>query len=247
MPFILHKRIYFQFLLLHTLHGFTLNLFLICLLISTQNHTSTEIFQSNFLAVCGKLSDYHHIYTDGSKMNNSAAASVVSREEVKSTRIPDKASIFTAELVALNLALDIIWHSSYKNLWYSLPASWIWIRYEVPQKLYSTGEHWWNSSSLLGHIGIRGNEHADDVAKMALHSSISVVKYPPSDLCHDVTTLCYKLWQADWDKLHLLNLTSDIILWAVWVVMMPLFCEECAVVILDFLIRIFSLSRSASL
>jgi len=49
-------------------------------------------------------------------MNNSAAASVVSREEVKSTRIPDKASIFTAELVALNLALDIIWHSSYKNL-----------------------------------------------------------------------------------------------------------------------------------
>jgi len=39
MPFILHKRIYFQLLLLHTLHGFTLNLFLICLLISMQNLT----------------------------------------------------------------------------------------------------------------------------------------------------------------------------------------------------------------
>jgi len=35
---------------------------------------------------------------------------------------------------------------------------------------------------------------------MALHSSISAVKYPPSDLYHDVTSLCYKLWQADWDQ-----------------------------------------------
>jgi len=26
------------------------------------------------------------------------------------------------------------------------------------------------------------------------------VKYPPSDLYHDVTALCYKLWQADWDQ-----------------------------------------------
>ena len=51
-----------------------------------------------------------------------------------------------------------------------------------------------------GHVGIKGNEQADEVAKMALHSSISAVKYPPSDLYHDVTSLCYKLWQADWDQ-----------------------------------------------
>jgi len=37
MPFILHRRIYFQLLLLHTLHGFTLHLFLICLLVGMQN------------------------------------------------------------------------------------------------------------------------------------------------------------------------------------------------------------------
>jgi len=35
---------------------------------------------------------------------------------------------------------------------------------------------------------------------MALNSAISAVKYPPSDLYHDVTSLCYKLWQADWDQ-----------------------------------------------
>jgi len=54
--------------------------------------------------------------------------------------------------------------------------------------------------SVPGHVGIRGNEHVDDVAKMALHSSISAVKHPPSDLYHEVASLCYKLWQADWDQ-----------------------------------------------
>jgi len=46
------------------------------------------------------------------------------------------------------------------------------------KKLYSTGK-----TTLLcwvpGHVVIRGNEQADDVAKMALHSSMSAVKYPP--------------------------------------------------------------------
>ena len=73
--------------------------------------TSPEIFQCNFVAVCDEFSYYHHIYTDGSKMNNSVAAAAKSREEVKSLWIPDKASIFTTEFVALNLALDIVWHS----------------------------------------------------------------------------------------------------------------------------------------
>jgi len=58
-------------------------------------------------------------YTDGSKMNNSVAVAAVSREEAKSLRIPDKASIFTAELVALNLALDVVWHSRHNILSYS--------------------------------------------------------------------------------------------------------------------------------
>jgi len=70
------------------------------------------------MAVCDELSNYHHIYTDGSKINNSVAAAAVSREEVKSLQIPDKASIFTAELVALNLTLDIVSHSRHKNLSY---------------------------------------------------------------------------------------------------------------------------------
>jgi len=43
-------------------------------------------------------------------MNNGVAAAAVSREELKSLWILDKASTFTSELVALNLAFDIVWH-----------------------------------------------------------------------------------------------------------------------------------------
>jgi len=46
--------------------------------------------------------------TDGCKMNNLTAAAAVSRDVSKSLHINSHASIFTAELVALNVSLDII-------------------------------------------------------------------------------------------------------------------------------------------
>jgi len=62
------------------------------------------------------LQDYYHIYTDGSKMNNLTATAAVGRDVSKSLRISSQASIFIAELVALNLSLDIIRRSNVKNL-----------------------------------------------------------------------------------------------------------------------------------
>jgi len=55
------------------------------------------------------------MYTDRSKMNNGVGVAAVSYEEVKSLRFPDKASIFTTELVAPNLALDTVWQSRLKK------------------------------------------------------------------------------------------------------------------------------------
>jgi len=71
--------------------------------------TIPEVFKSKFLEICDHLQGFCQIYTDGSKTNNgTAAAAAVSGDVVKSLRITSHASIFTAELVALNLALDII-------------------------------------------------------------------------------------------------------------------------------------------
>ena len=48
-------------------------------------------------------------------MNNLSAAAAVGRDVSKSLRITGKASIFTAELIALNLSLDIIRRSKHKK------------------------------------------------------------------------------------------------------------------------------------
>ena len=56
-------------------------------------------------------SDFSHhveIYTDGSKDGIRTAAAVVAPNSVKTIRLPDNASIFTAEIHALDMALDII-------------------------------------------------------------------------------------------------------------------------------------------
>jgi len=192
------------------LRGFTLNLFLISLNENAKSDTSPQIFQSNCLSVCDKLSDYRHMYTDGSKMNNSVAAAAASREEVKSLQIPDKASIFTAELIVLNLALDIVRHSRHKksvifsdSLSCLLAIQNLQAESGYVMKFLKNYTALVNTSKTIllcwvpGHVDIRGNEQADVVAKIALHSFISAVKYPPSDLYHGVRTLCYKLWQAD--------------------------------------------------
>jgi len=75
--------------------------------------TSPEIYHSE---ICEGLQDYYHIYTDGSKMNNFTAAVAVGRDVSKSLRINSQASIFTAELVAVNLSLDIIRRSKRKKI-----------------------------------------------------------------------------------------------------------------------------------
>ena len=49
------------------------------------------------------------------RMNSLVGAAAVGRDVSKVLRITDKASIFTAELVALNLALDIIRRSTRKK------------------------------------------------------------------------------------------------------------------------------------
>ena len=59
--------------------------------------------------------DFSQLYTDGSKMGNEVAAAVVHGNVTKTTRLPNKAIIFTAELHAISLALFLIRRSKEKN------------------------------------------------------------------------------------------------------------------------------------
>ena len=62
-----------------------------------------------------EFKNYYRIFTDGSKEGNRVAAAVVHRDNTKCVRLPDAASIFRAELYAIQLAIDVVRRSKEKN------------------------------------------------------------------------------------------------------------------------------------
>jgi len=60
-----------------------------------------------FFEFCDHYKDFSRLYT-GSKMGSQVAAAVVHGSVTKTTRLPNKSSIFRAELHAISLALAAI-------------------------------------------------------------------------------------------------------------------------------------------
>jgi len=82
---------------------------------SFKYHTSPEIYSNKFFKVCDHYKDFSRLYTDGSRMVARVAAAVVHGPLTKTTRLPNKASIFRAELYAILLALAVIRRSKEKK------------------------------------------------------------------------------------------------------------------------------------
>jgi len=146
-------------------------------------------------------------------MNNLTAAAAVGREVSKSLHINSQATIFTAELVALNLSLDIFRRSKHKKfaIFSDSLSSLLAIHNRrldtgYAQKFITEYSQLSNSGNTIvliwisSHIGIRGNQHADKAGKSALNLSMSAVKCPATDLYPEVASNCQRLWQAEWDR-----------------------------------------------
>ena len=70
-----------------------------------KSETDPIVFRTHFLALAEHLDDHVHIYTDGSKDGDRTACAVVTPSFEFSKRLPDRSSIFSAELQALVSAL----------------------------------------------------------------------------------------------------------------------------------------------
>ena len=82
---------------------------------SDKSNTPPEIFKHRFYELCHEFKNYYRIFTDGSNEGNRVAAAVVHRDNTKCVRLPDAASIFRAELYAIQLAIDVVRRSKEKN------------------------------------------------------------------------------------------------------------------------------------
>ena len=174
--------------------------------------TSDLIFLDKFGEMRHKYRNYCAIYTDGSKDKNKVGAACVSGLIQRQIRLPDSSSIFTAELSALKMALDIIEFSNgrrfiiYTDSLSSLMAlqgsnhkhPYIVQLLETQFKLNTLGKQvifaW-----IPSHTGIQGNEKADRLAKEALDLDVSERNIPYTDLKTKINTYIKDKWQTSWN------------------------------------------------
>ena len=174
----------------------------------TKTHSIT--FQENFLNIQNNFSDHHHTYTDGSKEGMKVSCAVVFQNQELLKRLPNESSIYSAEVIAIDLAMNIIAnHKSSKFIIYSDSKSVLQAlqsKYSTPliTRLLNTMNTISKNNSIIptwipSHIGIQGKERADRAAKKALRTCISNTKIPYTDLKPLINKFIIKKWQKSWD------------------------------------------------
>ena len=123
-------------------------------------------------------------------MLDRVAATVTNGSTSKQIRLPGSSSIYTAELKALMMALDMIINNN-NNFFVIFTDSLAHLL-----TLNKTVVFAWVPS----HVGIQGNEKADTLAKEALGLNISNIKIPHTDFRANVNIHFRDKWQAIWDE-----------------------------------------------
>ena len=159
-----------------------------------KSQTDPIVFRTKFHELLSDFSNYETIFTDGSKDGDTAGSACVTPSDTHKCPLPDNVSIFSAEIKAIDLALDhikqsrnsdfIIFSDSLSVL-QSLHNRHI----ENPLLLDVLLKH--NELAELNrivfcwlpsHVRIKGNKKADIAAKSALTLNISDLKIPFTDL-----------------------------------------------------------------
>ena len=199
------------------LHGPEIDL---SLTYSKKNDTNPVQFKNDFYDLLDHYPDSKVIYTDGSKSEIGVACASVSDNFQIQMRLPDSASIFTAELTAILYTLDMVSsckedefliicdsRSSIEAIGHHKISNPI--IFEILRKI-TTLQDLGKSLVLIwcpSHCNIRGNELADALAKQALSHPITDFKLPFTDFKVKILQYCRFKWQSIWDneidnKLH---------------------------------------------
>ena len=152
------------------------------------------------------------IYTDGSKMNTGVGYAMVHGEHAKSERLLPGSSIFSAELYAIETALDhglalglptITVATDSKSSIQALKSTRS--KHEIVKAIRCKSKQFDQGIKLCwtpSHVGIPGNELADKEAKKAISlETISGKRLPNSDYKVLIKHAVRDKWREDWRNL----------------------------------------------
>ena len=185
-----------------------------------KSSTAPEIYRTYFYQLLNKYKEFCPIYTDGSKQQEKVACAFVTPYSTSAVCLPDNASIYTAEAVAILRALNYcevsliqnfiicsdslsvlqaIENQECKNPIISSLLEQLYIALNARKNIIFC----W----IPGHSGIAGNETADQAAKAAITNGLPNVLWnnisiPCSDFIPRIKPYLNRKWQLAWDESH---------------------------------------------
>lgn len=189
-----------------------------------KEETPLILFKSIYNQILDKHNDYVHIYTDGSKSDDGTGCAIIMQNNTSLIKLPDEASIFSAELTAIHQAIKIVSkHSDNKFITFSDSKSAInAISGDAPdnQLILETRELIHKETTkgknmlcwIPSHIGIKGNEEADAAAKRAIYEhpnkEYNKLIHHHSDIIKHVKGKIKYKWNGEWNQLASKHITD---------------------------------------
>ena len=178
----------------------------VCLDLSVlaKKDTPSHVYIQKFNEIKDEYSYYTAIYIDGSKDDRVGCGLIINNLSTKQ-RLPRNASIFTAEVTAIDLALDTIAESDDDHFIIFSDSLSVLLslhnkKMDNPlillllQKLHylSCAHKTIHLCWIPSHIGIRGNEAADMAAKESLDQDITISQVPYTDVNFSSVSIKFK-------------------------------------------------------
>ncbi|XP_060864378.1 uncharacterized protein LOC132940688 [Metopolophium dirhodum] len=153
-----------------------------------KQQTSPHIFKSFFKSIISNYNDSQEVYTDGSKTQEGVGFSIIFPNKIFLHKLPPYCSIFTAEALAILMAIETILQEAHSNF-IILSDSLSTIRsLQNPFNPGDIASKILNNLTLAsglgknivimwipGHSGIIGNEVADEHASTAINNKDTVL------------------------------------------------------------------------
>ena len=187
----------------------------VCLDLSVlaKKDTPSHVYIQKFNEIKDQYSYCIPIYTDGSKDNDRVGCGLIINNLSIKQRLPSNASIFTAEVTAIDLALDTIAESDDDHFIIFADSLSVLLSLhnkkmdnplilQLLQKLHhlSCAHKTIHLCWIPSHIGIRGNEAADMAAKESLNQDITASQVPYTDLKSHINHFISSKWQERWSS-----------------------------------------------
>ena len=191
----------------------------LCEKVVSRTGKSNEEIKAQFLDHNDKHLKHEQLFTDGSKSKEGVGCAVVHNGTSYVAKLPDSASVFSAELTAIVQALELI-NQSKKREFVIYSDSWSAIeslrKFNSFHPLIQKAQEWLFRFScrkksvcfcwVPAHVGIQGNETADKEAKSACSlSNYQIKKVPHSDMRRTIKSYILQKWQERWSSPLLTN------------------------------------------